>query len=163
MKWFLIAAGVVLIAAFAFWQRGSVKSAYVNGLPQYSALPNREFILQKDCYIFKLKDRNTDFPLIADHALVPSLPETVDVKNVGADLPAVRILGVAQTGSILRLVSVRRDESRQGTSVTFEILFLDEATREYPRLDAFFVLDHSPEAKGAPPVFLDRYFVDRKR
>jgi hypothetical protein len=34
MKWILIITGVLLIAAFIYWQANSVKTAYVNGLPQ---------------------------------------------------------------------------------------------------------------------------------
>jgi hypothetical protein len=33
MKWFLAAVGVALVAAFAYFQVHSVKTAYLNGLP----------------------------------------------------------------------------------------------------------------------------------
>lgn len=161
MKWFLGILVVAAIAAFVVVQRNAVKTSYVNGLPAYSALPNRQFLIERDCYIFKYKDRNTDWPLFADRALVPGLPAEVSEKNIGADLPDVRILDVVRSGARVKLVSVRRDESRHGTTITFELLFLDEADRKYPRLDAAVVLDHSPEKNGAAPQFLESYVVPR--
>jgi hypothetical protein len=163
MKWFLAAAAAILIATFVFWQRGAVKTAYVNGLPEYSSLPNKEFLFQTDCYIFKFKDRNTAWPLVGTHGTVPALPPEIDEKNIGADLPEVRIMDVVRTGARFKLVSVRRDQSRQGTFITFEILFMDEADRKYPRLDAFYLLDHTPEKNGAPPTFLESHVVPRVR
>lgn len=163
MKWFLVAAAVVLAALFFFWQRDSVKTSYVNGLPEYSSLPNHEYLFQSDCYIFKFKERKTSWPLVGTRSMVPELPGDVDEKNIGADLPAVRILDVVRAGARFKLVSVRRDQSRHGTFITFEILFMDEAERKYPRLDTFYLLDHSPEKDGAPPKFLESYVVPRVR
>jgi hypothetical protein len=161
MKWILAAAAAVLVAAFVLMQRNGVKTAYVNGLPAYNQLPGREFILQRDCYIFKFKDRATDWPLLADHAVVPALPEKVEDSRVGTETDQVRILATARVGSLVRIVSVRRDESRTATSITFEVLFLDERDRPYPRVDTFLLLDHSPEKDGKPPQFLARYVVPR--
>jgi hypothetical protein len=163
MKWFLAVLAVALIALVVGWQRNAVKSSYVNGLPAYSHLPNREFIFEQDCYIFKLKDQATDWPLVGTHANLPELPAEVSEKNVGLALPGVRILGTVSTGALVRLVSVRHDESRRGSSYTFELLFLDEAERKYPRLDAFYLLDHTPEKAGAAPTFLESYVVPRVR
>jgi len=64
MKWFLAIAAVVLLSLFIHSQRNAVKTAYVNGLPQYNGLPNREFIFERDCYIFKMKNRDTSWPLV---------------------------------------------------------------------------------------------------
>ena len=82
---------------------------------------------------------------------------------VGTKPPGVRLLDTVRTGSRFKIVSVRRDESRTGTAVTFEILLLDEAERAYPRLDAFFLLDHSPESSGGAPRVLEDYAVARVR
>jgi hypothetical protein len=161
MKWFFVAAATILVAVFFFWQRDSVKTSYVNGLPEYSSLPNKEYLFQSDCYIFKFKKHDTAWPLVGTHAVVPELPVEVDEKNIGLELPGVRILGVVRFGSRLKLVSVRRDQSRQGTAITFEILFMDEAERKYPRLDVFYLLDHGPEKDGAPPKFIESYVVPR--
>lgn len=157
MKWFLAIVAVCLVVLFVRHERSAVKSSYVNGLPQYNQLPNREFIFQRDCYIFKDDAHPTDWPLVAAHATVPALPAEVTEKNVGTEISGLRLLDVVRTGARFRLVSVRRDESRQGTTITFEILFLDEASRKYARLDAFDLLDHAPEKNGAPPVFLGDY------
>ena len=60
-----------------------------------------------------------------------------------------------------KLFSVRRDEGPKETFITFEIQFMDETDRQYPRLDAFCILDHAPEKNGAPPEFLEHYAVPR--
>jgi len=161
MKWFFAVVALGLLGLFTYCQRNSSKSSYVNGLPQYTNLPGRQFIFQRDCYIFKLKDHNTSWPLVATHAQVAGLPIEVDRKNVGVDLPEVRILDVVKTGVRFKLVSVRRDESRTGTSITFEILLLEDVEREYPRLDTFYLVDHTPEKNGAPPVFFEEFVVPR--
>jgi len=92
---------------------------------------------------------------------VPALPAEVDAKYIEAELPGVRILDIVRTGSRFKLVSVRRDESRSGTSITFEILFMDEADRKYPRLDAFYLLDHPEEKVGPVPMIREDYAVPR--
>jgi hypothetical protein len=161
MKWLLAAVIAVLIAGFVYMQLHSVKTTYVNGLAPYTHLPNREFILERDCYIFKFKDRDTSWPLIGSQDTVADLPAEVADSNVGADLPAVRILGVLRAGDGFRIVSVRRDESRAGTTVSFEILLDDENSRRYPRLDAFWIMDHSPEKNGDAPSIMIRYGVPR--
>lgn len=157
LKWLLAAAGAALLAALVLRQRDKVKTSYVNGLDAYSALPGRQFILERDCYVFKTAARDTDWPLIADHAAFPGLPPAVGSGAVGSAGAGVRILDLARAGARFRIVSVRRDESRKGASISFEILFLDEADRKYPRVDAFYLLDHGPEASGGAPGFLPAY------
>ena len=167
MKWFLVAAAAaVLLVGFVYWQLNSTRTAYVNGLPQYNQLPGREYLFQRDCYIFKFKRHDTDWPLVGANVSgsamsVPDLPAEVSPKNVGADLPALRILDLARTGDRFRIVSVRRDQNRRGTHFTFEILFINEAERRYPRLDAFWILDHTPEERGEAPSILPDYAVER--
>ena len=160
MKWFLVATALALVVAFTLWQRNSIKTTYINGLPSYSDLPGREFIFEHDCYIFKLNDRNTSWPLVGAHLTVPALPPEVGEQNIGAHLPGVRILDVVRTGARFRIVSVRRDESRQGTHVTFEVLLNDEAQRKYPRLDAFYLLDRAT-GHDAIPAVRETYAVER--
>ncbi len=162
-KWILVAVGVVLIGGFVFWQRNSVKTSYVNGLSQYNKLPGREFIFECDCYLFKLASHPTDYPLIGTHETVSELPAAVQDKLVGSALPGVRLLDTVRTGTRFKIVSVRRDESRTKTNVTFEILLLGETERKYPRLDAFFLLDHSLESTGAAPQVREAYAVARVR
>lgn len=162
-KWVIAIAAVLLVAALVIWQRNSVKTSYVNGLAQYNKLPGREFIFERDCYIFKLASHPTEYPLVAARATVPELPSAVEDKAVGTSQPGVRLLDTVRTGSRFKIVSVRRDESRAGTAVTFEILLLDEAERNYPRLDAFFLLDHSPEQAGEAPRIREDYAVAHLR
>jgi hypothetical protein len=161
MKWFIVFAVVVLVGLVVYQQRTSVKTAYVNGLPQYTHLPGREYIFEHDCYIFKLDARKTAYPLVGSRMTVPELPAEVSEKNVGAVLPGVRILDVARVGDRFRIVSVRRDTSRRGTSFTFEILFTNEGERKYPRLDAFYILDHEPEKRAEAPRVIEAYAVPR--
>ena len=162
-KWILAAVVAAILVGFVFWQRDAVKTSYVNGLAQYNKLPGREFIFERDCYVFKLSSHPTDYPLVAARETVPELPTTVDDKLVGSKLSGARLLDTVRIGTRFKIVSVRRDESRKETNVTFEILLLDEAERNYPRLDAFFLLDHSPEANGEAPRVLESYAVARVR
>src|SRR5450631_1626062 len=98
MKWLLAAIIAAALAGFAFLQFRSVKTSYVNGLAPYTNLPGREYVLQRDAYIFKFRDHDTDWPLIGARDTVPDLPSEVKESNVGADLPKVRILGALKTG-----------------------------------------------------------------
>ncbi|WP_404421267.1 hypothetical protein [Nibricoccus sp. IMCC34717] len=160
MKWFISLTALVLVVGFVLWQRSGTKVSYVNGLPIYSSLPNREFLFQQDAYILKTKGPQA-YPLVAGHAQLPALPETVDAAMIGRTFGDVTVLGTVKTGSRVRIISVRREEGKQGTLISFEVLFHDEAERPYPRLDARLLLDHSPEAAGEPPRFLDGVVVPR--
>jgi hypothetical protein len=163
MKWLLIALGLGLVGGFVYWQMHTVKTAYVNGLPAYRDLPNHEYVFEQECYIFKFKDHATDWPLVGTHLVVPDLPETVTSANVGADLPKVRILGLAHIGERFKLVSVRRDTNRKGQTITFEVLFLDEAAHPYARLDTFWIMNHAPEARGLAPTLRPDFAVPSTR
>jgi len=151
------------VAAFVYLQMHAVKTTYVNGLPPYTTLPGLEYIVERDCYVFKFKDHNTDWPLLGTQDSVPDLPAEVLASNVGADFPKVRILDVIHVGDHFRIASVRRDESRTATTVTFEVLLQDEASRKYPRLDAYWIMDHSPEKTGAAPRILGAFAVPQRK
>jgi hypothetical protein len=159
MKWVLIAALACLVAAYAFWQRNAVKTSYVNGLAPYTNLPGRDYILQQDCYIFKLKHRSSDWPFLGTHAVAPELPEAVRDSLVGTETEGARILGVLKVGDHFKVVSVRRDQSRTQTVISFEVILADESTRRYPRLDAYWIMDHSGDNQGLPPSILPAYAV----
>jgi hypothetical protein len=159
MKWFLGILAGALIAAFAYMDMHSVKTTYVNGLPAYSALPGREFIVERECYVFKFKDHNTDWPLLGSNETVPDLPAEVNASHVGADVPVVRILDVVHVGDHFHIASVRRDVGRSGTRLTFEVLLADEASRKYPRLDTYWIMDHSAEKDGGAPSLLPAFAV----
>lgn len=160
LKWIVGAIVAAFLVAFVIKQRDSVKTAYVNGLAPYESLPGRQYIFERDCYIFKFKARDSEFPLVGDSRVVPLLPSEVSEKYVGADLPGVRILDVCRVGDRFRIASVRRDTGRNFTHITFEILFLDEDARKYPRLDAYYIMDHSPEEEGRAPALLPSYAVE---
>jgi hypothetical protein len=159
MKWLIAAVVAAFLAVFVYLQLHSVKTSYINGLAPYTNLPGRGFILEQDCYVFKFKAHDSDWPLIGSHEAVPELPAQVSAANIGADLPGVRLLDVLKVGDHFRIASVRRDESRAGTTITFEIALADEATRKYPRLDAFWIMDHAPEKTGAAPWILAHFAV----
>jgi hypothetical protein len=163
MKWFMAAVAIALFVAFTYFQLNSVKTTYVNGLAPYTTLPGRDYIVEHDCYVFKFKDQGTDWPMLGSRETVPDLPEDVSALNIGADLPKVRILDVIHVGDHFRLASVRRDVSRTSTRVTFEVLLADEATRKYPRLDTYWIMDHTPEVAGGAPTFLTAYAVPLRR
>ncbi|HVW20922.1 MAG TPA: hypothetical protein VHC86_06870 [Opitutaceae bacterium] len=158
-KWILTAGGALVLVAFIVWQVNSVKTSYVNGLEAYRGMQDRQYIFERDCYIFKLKGRSTDLPLVADHEREAALPAEVAQKYVGADLPGVRILAIAHVGDRVKVASVRREQGREGTHITLEMLFLDEDQRPYPRLDADLILDHGPEAEGKAPQPLPIYLI----
>lgn len=159
MKWLIGAVLVALIAGYVYWQRNSVKTSYVNGLPPYTNLPGRQFILERDCYIFKFRHRPSDWPLLGAHATVPELPADVSDARVGTETADVRILGVLRVGEHFRIASVRREQSRTSTTISFEVTLPDESTRPYPRLDAYWIMDHAPEKTGAAPTILTDYAV----
>jgi hypothetical protein len=161
MKWIIAAVAAIIFAGILYWQSQAAKVSYVNGLPAYSSLPGREYFLERDCYLFKFKKAGSDWPLIATRATVPALPESVDPRNIGADFPEVRILDVVKAGTRFRIVSVRRTESGASTSISFEILLGDEVSFKYPRVDAYWILDHSPERDGKAPRVMADYAAPR--
>lgn len=163
MKWALAAVVIAFVGFMVFLRLTTTKTMYINGLQPYTSLPGREFILEHECYIFKFKSRNSDWPLIGAKDTVPELPAEVKASNVGVDLPDVRLLDVLHVGDHFRIVSVRRDQGPKRTTVTFEILLQDEAARKYPRLDAFWIIDHSPEATGGAPRMMTSYAVPAER
>jgi hypothetical protein len=165
MKWLRILVVAAVAAGSAtgwiYWKRHSVKSGYVNALPPYTQLRGLAYILEQDCYIFEFKSRESTYPLVGSHETVPDLPADVTPSNIGAKLPSVRILGVLRTGDGFRIASVRQDTSGSGTTITFEIVLDNESSRQYYKLDAFWMMDHSPEKTGAAPVLMTSYAVRR--
>lgn len=163
MKWALASVVLAFVAFMVYLRLTSTKTTYVNGLAAYSSLPDREFILEHECYIFKFKSPDTDWPLIGAKDTVPGLPAEVKESNVGMDLPNIRILDVLHVGDHFRIVSVRRDEGPRKTTITFEILLQNESARKFPRLDAFWILDHSPEKDGKAPTVMTSYAVSAEK
>lgn len=141
-KWLLAIALVVLAGLGLWWQLNTTHISYVNGLERYADRPNREYILEKDCYVFAWrKSIATANPLLGVNApgvptSVAALPTEVTRDNIGKDLPLVRILDVIPKGTRFRLLSVRREESRRtGTFISYEITYLDDIDRPYKRTD----------------------------
>lgn len=165
MKWVLasVVGAIAVFAAIVYLQSDHVKTTYVNGLPPYTALPGMLYVVERDCYVFKLKDANSDWPYLGSHEVVPALPEKVSEAEIGTDLPGVRILDVIRVGDHFRIVSVRRDESKRRTTITFEVLLDDESSRKYPRLDTYWIMDHSPEASGGAPTIRTEYAVPLRK
>jgi hypothetical protein len=158
-RWILGGSLAALLVFVIVYPRTASKTSYVNGLPPYTDLPGREYIFEQDCYIFKFKDAASDWPLVGSKFTVPDLPERVDAKFVGASLPNVTILDTVATGMRFRIVSVRRDQKGKQATISYEILFLDEAAHKYPRLDSTWMQDHTVEAPGAVPKILTDYAV----
>jgi hypothetical protein len=163
MKWVIAVVAAAIIAAVVYLNSNHVKTTYVNGLPPYTELPGMMYVVERDCYVFKLKDSNSDWPYLGSHECQPALPEVVSEKEVGADLPKVRILDVIHVGDHFRIASVRRDESKGSTTVTFEVLLDDDSSRKYPRLDTYWIMDHSPEVSGGAPKIKTEYAVPLRK
>ncbi len=142
MKWLLSVILVAIAVAAVWWQINTTKIAYVNGLDAYAAMPNKEYVLEKDCYVFALRKHiATAHPLLGLNApgvptSCPDLPVEVTRANVGQVLPNVRLMDVIPHGTHFRILSVRSEQSRrEGLFISYEITFLDDVERPYQRID----------------------------
>ncbi len=166
MKWILGTGALALLGAFLYFQAHTIKRSYVNGLPEYNSLPGQEYIFEQPCYIFKSESHPSQYPLVGANlpdvpTSVSTLPADVSDKMIGSEKDGTRILGAVRLGDRFRIVSVRKDESRAGVQMSFEILFNDEAERPYPRLDAYFIMNHEGETEGKAPSILPQFAVQR--
>lgn len=166
MKWILAVLALVVVGWFVHMQKDGVKTAYVNGLAEYNQLPGREYVFERYCYIFKFVDRSTAWPLVGANFPgnpdnISGLPAAVSSDAVGKVMGDVKILDIIHMGSRFKIVSVRRDQKHGEISISFEILFIDEADRRYPRLDAFWIMDHASDKRGVAPEILDSFAVPR--
>lgn len=161
MKWLIIAAAIVLAALGVTWQLNTTKISYVNGLDAYAQLPNQEFILVRDCYVFAWRQPiATAYPLLGVNspevaARVSALPETVSAaalqQHAGDEV--VRLMDVIPQGTRFRLLSVRREESRRaGTVISYEIKLLDDVDRAYQRIDIRPILLPVAQPGDAPRI-----------
>lgn len=144
MKWLIIVGSVIVASIALYWQVNTTKISYVNGLDAYAHLPNQEYILVKDCYVFAWrKSIATAHPLLGVNApdvvaRVDALPREVSKVTLDrhADDPVVRLMDVIPQGTRIRILSVRREENRRtGTLISYEIHFLDDIDRPYKRVD----------------------------
>ena len=144
MKWLIIAVVAVVAVLGVRWQLNTTKISYVNGLDAYAHLPNQEYILVKDCYVFAWRNPiATAHPLLGVNApdaatSVSALPREVSTASLAkyAGDPVVRLMDVIPQGTRIRILSVRREESRRsGTLISYEIHFLDDVDRPYKRVD----------------------------
>ena len=161
MKWLLTLVAVIPVALAIRWQLNTTKISYVNGLDAYAHLPNQEFILVRDCYVFAWREPiATAYPLLGTNATdvtarVTALPTPVSADAMAAheDDPAVRLMDRIPQGTRFRLLSVRREENRQhGTFISYEIKFLDDITRPYQRVDIRPILLPVTQAGDAPVI-----------
>ncbi|MFZ5494445.1 MAG: hypothetical protein ACOZE5_03790 [Verrucomicrobiota bacterium] len=161
MKWLIVALVLVLAALGLHWQLNTTKISYVNGLDAYAHLPNQEFILVKDCYVFAWrKPIATAYPLLGVNApdaaaSVAALPRETSRAGLAksADDPVVRLMDFIPQGTRFRLLSVRREESRRtGTLISYEIKFLDEVDRPYQRVDIRPILLPVAQPGDAPQI-----------
>lgn len=158
IKWLIALVCAVVLGGFLWFQFNTTKIAYVNGVAPYDVMPGREYILQADCYVFAWHDHHksgTAYPLLGVNlpgarTSVEALPREVSTAKLKEQLPLVRLMDVIPKGTRFRLLSVRREENRRtGTFISYEIKFLDEVDRPYPRIDLRPVL--LPAAAGALP------------
>jgi hypothetical protein len=81
--------------------------------PPTASLPGREYFLERDCYLFKFRRENSDWPLIASR-LSPfhALPDSVDQPRTSAAIFEVSASSTSvKAGTRFRIVSVRRTAS----------------------------------------------------
>lgn len=159
LKWVIAAVCAALVGWFLWIQFNAVKISYVNGLAPYDVMPNREYILQRDCYVFAWhKSTTTAFPLLGTNhpgvrTRVEALPHEVSALMVGRDQPDVRLMDVIPRGTRFRLLSVRREQSRpHGTTITYEAKFLDDVDRPYLRVDIRPILLPTKESGDVPEI-----------
>jgi hypothetical protein len=165
-KWIIALVCVAAAGWFLWFQYNTTKISYVNGVPPYDVMPNREYVLQADCYVFAWLDHGksgTAFPLLGVNlpgarTSLDALPREVSTALVGKPQPLVRLMDAIPKGSRFRLLSVRREQSRQlGTVISYEIKFLDEVDRPYARVDVRPIL--LPASPGGLPQFDDAIAV----
>jgi hypothetical protein len=160
MKWLIIAAALVVAGLGLYWQLNTTKISYVNGLDAYVHLPNQEFILVRDCYVFAWRQPiATAYPLLGTNvdgipSSVTALPREVSpaALKAHADDPVVRLMDVIPQGTRFRLLSVRREESRRGVVISYEIKFLDDVDRPYQRVDIRPILRAVAQPGDAPQI-----------
>lgn len=161
MKWLIIIAALIVAGLGLNWQLNTTKISYVNGLDAYAHLPNQEFILVRDCYVFAWRQPiATAYPLLGTNAAgapssVAALPREVSTATLQAhaDDPVVRLMDVIPQGTRFRLLSVRREESRRhAVVISYEIKFLDDVDRPYQRVDIRPILLATSQAGDAPQI-----------
>lgn len=163
IKWLWIFIALALGAAVYLGTSDSTKRSYINGLPGFNQMPNREYIMQEAAYVFKDTDRDAPYPYISSPNERPGLPESVDQANVGKRFGSLRLLGTLPIGTRFRIVSVRKDETSDDASITYEILLEDPDAHQYPRLDAYFIVDHGDGSTDTPPPVLSRFAAPRDK
>jgi hypothetical protein len=161
-RWILGSILAAIVCLIVLLTRGSTKTSYVNGLPPYTDLPGREYIFERDCYIFTFKDSPSDWPYVGSRLTVPSLPADVEAKYVGTTVSNIQILDTVAVGTRFKVASVRRDQKGEKATITYEILIGDEGSRKYYRVDAFWMLDDTAERPGIAPKVLIDYAVPRR-
>ena len=159
MKWLLSVVLVVVAGLALWWQMNTTKIAYVNGLEAYADWPNREYILEQDCYLFAWhKHIATAHPLLGVNApsvptSVAALPREVTRENIGKAYPFVRLMDVVPKGTRFRILSVRSEESRRtGLFISYEITFLDDLVHPYQRVDIRPILFPVSRPGEAPKI-----------
>ena len=162
-KWLWFALVALAFGWLLFGPTGGVKRSYINGLEHFNQMPNREYLLQRDAYIFKDDQRDSAYPYLATAAEYPGLPAIVSADQVGATFGSLRILDTVKIGERFRLVSVRLDETKTSAEITYEILLENDTTRTHPRPDAFFLLDPAHTDLTRQPAFLPRLAAERDK
>lgn len=159
MKWLIAIVCAALLGWFIWFQVNTVKISYVNGLPPYDVMPGREYVLQTDCYVFAWhRGIATAYPLLGVNlpgarTSLDALPREVSAALVGQPQPLVRLMDAIPKGTRFRLLSVRREEGRRiGTVISYEIKFLDEVDRPYPRIDIRPILLPGARAEDLPAI-----------
>lgn len=159
MKWLIAVVLVVLAGLGLWWQLNTTKISYVNGLERYAEMPNREYILEYDCYVFAWhKHIATAHPLLGVNApgartSVAALPREVTRDNIDKVFPLVRLMDVIPKGTRFRILSVRREESRRiGVFISYEITLLDDLNHPYQRIDVRPILLPVTQPGDAPKI-----------
>jgi hypothetical protein len=173
LKRILIVLVLCMAAVLVFQRlRGGTRVAYVNGIEPYRAIPGKEYILQRACYVYVYPKNESPhaavYPLLGVNApaLVasnPLLPERVSADEIAKTRTEIRLLDVIPIGTAFKVLSVRREAAadNDAPAISYEVAFLDDwNSRPYQRVDIRGIL-LPPRDAQTPPLIDPAIAVER--
>ena len=127
--------------------------------PEYAGMIGKEYVLQRDCYIFRFSDDKKVLHLSPVGADTPGLgtiqpSENIDVRLIGKKFANFEILGELPKQTVVKIVAVKRvvkfeieyyqifvGTDINGTQRTYEAMFLQEEKYTGARFDPRFIVE----------------------
>ena len=127
--------------------------------PGYAGMIGKEYILQRDCYIFRFSDDKKVLhlsPVGADTPGLGTIPpsENMDVRLIGKKFASFEILGALPKQTVVKIVDIKHVVKFEidcyqifvGTNVngaqrTYEAMFLQEEKYNGARFDPRFIVE----------------------